>query len=298
MANDLSGKVALVTGSSRGLGKGIAIELGAGQATVYITARPTATEKENAIPSSTIEEVAEEINKRGGKGNCCPEDVKALFEKIEKEQNGQLDLLVNNAFSGVYHMLKVMGKKFYENEDPVDDYDMINNVGLRNNYICSVYAARLMVKRNSGPIVNITSIGAVNYLFNIPYGFGKEALIRMSADMAIELADKNVYSLALMAGGVKTEIVSATVLQGPEGPGKQYFSDGESIYNPGKVIAFLASHPELLKKYNGRAVTTTEISEEHNINDVDGRKHPDPRIHNYKKFLADVNDIHLEFLPK
>jgi dehydrogenase/reductase SDR family protein 1 len=80
----------------------------------------------------------------------------------------------------------------------------VNNVGLRNNYVCSVYAAKMMVKRQSGLMVNIVSIGGLSYLFNIPYGFGKEALIRMSADMAIELQDKGVHSIALMCGGTFT----------------------------------------------------------------------------------------------
>lgn len=74
-------------------------------------------------------------------------------------------------------MVKNLGKKFYEyDESPEDAYDIVNNVGLRNNYICSVYAAQMMAKRKLGVIINISSIGAVNYLFNVPYGFGKEAV--------------------------------------------------------------------------------------------------------------------------
>lgn len=98
-----------------------------------------------------------------------PDEIKALFEQIEKEQNGQLDVLVNNAYSAVYYMVKNLGKKFYEYEDPPEvAYETVNAVGLKNNFICSTYAAKMMAKRKQGVLINISSVGAINYLFNIP----------------------------------------------------------------------------------------------------------------------------------
>jgi len=294
----------LVTGASRGIGRGIATELGANHATVYITGRKEAPE-DIAPGCLTLEQVAEEINKRGGIGipvycdHSEPAEIKKLFERIDNEQSGKLDILVNNAFSGVFHMSANLEKKFYEFETtPEFDFDIINNVGLRNNYICSVYAARMMVKQKSGLLVNISSLGGINYLMNVAYGTGKAGLIRMSADMAIELADKNVQSIALLPNAVKTEIVQQTVMKGPEGPIKDYFKAGESIYYSGKVLSFLASHPDLMMRFNGQAVPTTEIIDEFGIVDIDGHKHRDERMDKFKDYVAKMNAVHLDALPK
>lgn len=216
----LSGKIALVTGASRGIGKGIAVELGAAGATVYITGR--SPDKALNFPSTTtLTEVADEINQKGGKGivafcdHTNPTDVKTLFEKIEKEQNGKLDILVNNAYSAVQFIGKNIDKKFYEiPEAPEDAWDTVNNVGLRNHYVCSVYASRLMAKNKSGFIVTVSSPGGIKHLFNIAYGVGKSACDRLAADMAFDLQDLGVTSIALWPGAVKTEIVQQTILNG------------------------------------------------------------------------------------
>jgi dehydrogenase/reductase SDR family member 1 len=114
--------------------------------------------------------------------------------------------LVNNAYKGVQTIFKNSETKFWEQAPEV--WDDINNVGLRNHYICSVYASRLMVKRNKGLIITISSIGSMMYLFNVPYGVGKAACDKLAIDCGIELKKYNVASLSLMVGAVKTELVT------------------------------------------------------------------------------------------
>jgi dehydrogenase/reductase SDR family protein 1 len=139
MAPSLAGRVALVTGASRGIGRGVALQLGESGATVYITGRKAAD----------LEKTCDEIKERGG--NAIPiimdhsndEEVKNLFEKIKKEQNGRLDICVNNAYAGVSAILNSTGKKFYDTP-AAEIWDAINGVGLRNHYLCTVYASRLV----------------------------------------------------------------------------------------------------------------------------------------------------------
>ena len=141
MAPNLSGKVALVTGASRGIGRGIALQLGEAGATVYITGRK----------ASDLEKTCDEVKARGAHSAVAvvmdhgqDAEVEALFERIKKEQRGQLDICVNNAYAGVGAIMESNGKKFHET--PVGIWDQINGVGLRNHYLCTVYASRMMVK--------------------------------------------------------------------------------------------------------------------------------------------------------
>ena len=158
MSPSLQGKVCLVTGAARGIGRGIALQLGQAGATVYITGRTAAN----------LEECAREIKERGGHpiaitmDHGVDSDVEKLFERIKTEQNGKLDVLVNNAYAGVSTIFNSTGKKFWETE-PVNTWDMINGVGLRGHYICTTLASRLMVPRKKGLIVNVSSSGGLKY---------------------------------------------------------------------------------------------------------------------------------------
>ncbi|KAK3085542.1 hypothetical protein FSP39_005011 [Pinctada imbricata] len=203
----LAGKVCLVTGGTRGIGKGVALQLGEAGATVYVTGR-TLTPKAGSVGGS-LTDTEREIAERGGR--CIPvqcdhskdEEIEKLFEKINKEQSGQLDILVNNAYAAFRVGEDVEKKSFWE--EPVSAWDSVNNVGLRNHYLCTVYAARMMVPRKRGLIVNISSIGGLRYLGDVPYCVGKEALDRMAVDCGHELIKHNVACLSLWPGVVKTE---------------------------------------------------------------------------------------------
>uniref|UniRef100_UPI00398F5394 dehydrogenase/reductase SDR family member 1-like n=1 Tax=Pristiophorus japonicus TaxID=55135 RepID=UPI00398F5394 len=201
MAKALIGKVCIVTGASRGIGKGIALQLGEAGATVYITGRNM----------DTLQAAAKEVEARGG--SCVPvvcdsskeEQVSALFGRVKQEQGGRLDILVNNAYAAVQGILSNHGKRFWEL--PASVWDDINNVGLRGHYICSVYAAQMMVEAKQGLIVVISSMGGLRYIFSVAYGVGKAACDRMAQDCALELRRDGVSYVSLWPGAVRTETV-------------------------------------------------------------------------------------------
>ncbi|EYC11252.1 hypothetical protein Y032_0051g2099 [Ancylostoma ceylanicum] len=281
----LTGQIAIVTGASRGIGRGIALQLGQAGATVYVTGRKPAESdaaSENYLPS--LEKTAKEITERGGKGIAAyvdhsnMEEVKQFFERIERDHNGQLDILVNNAYSAVKTIMETADKPFYECRPEI--WDDINNVGLRNHYFCSVYASRMMVNNGSGLIVNISSAGGLRYLFNVPYGVGKQALDRMSADMAVELKPKNVCVVSIWPGAVRTELIT-NMLDSQKAGGKtneriDIFKDGETTEYPGKAVVALASDDRRMEK-TGRTLITADIGSEYGFRDIDGRDPPNLR---------------------
>ncbi|CAH8649475.1 unnamed protein product [Schistosoma bovis] len=185
---DLTGCVCLVTGATRGIGKGIAVSLGKSGATVYLTGR-TSVPLNGGIGGS-LQETSDIINNFGGKAipvmvdHSNENEIENLFHQIDREQKGRLDIVVNNAYSAVTFLQKNMGKPYYEITDisPGEAWDVVNDTGLKNHYICSVLATRMMIeyqkKTNSsstrpGLIVNITSVGGKIYLFSVSYGSGK-----------------------------------------------------------------------------------------------------------------------------
>ncbi|CAJ0579446.1 unnamed protein product, partial [Mesorhabditis spiculigera] len=282
----LAGQIALVTGASRGIGRGIALQLGQAGATVYVTGRQPKNSdatKHDKYELPSLEKTAREINERGGKGIAvyCDhgdmENVKQLFEQIDKENAGQLDILVNNAYSAVTAIFDGTGQKFYEQAPEV--WDEVNNVGLRNHYYCTVYAARMMVKRDKGLIVNISSPGGLRYLFNIPYGVGKEALDRMSADTAKELKAKKVTVVSLWPGAVKTELVTGMQKEDTSGRNAQVakmFAEGETIEYPGLAVVHLANDPHRLN-LTGFTLVTADLGDRYGFVDIDGRRPPNLR---------------------
>jgi NAD(P)-dependent dehydrogenase (short-subunit alcohol dehydrogenase family) len=168
MSLPLAGKVALVTGASRGIGKGIALALAEKGATVYVTGR-TATAGHSSLPGS-LEETAAEVNRRGGQGvavqvdHADDEQVATLFERIRNEQ-GRLDILVNNAFA----VPDGLPEKHPYWEQPLTDWRMVD-VGVRSSYVAAWHAAKIMVPQRSGLIVAISGYTGVSYTFNVVFG--------------------------------------------------------------------------------------------------------------------------------
>ncbi|XP_028282469.1 dehydrogenase/reductase SDR family member 1 [Parambassis ranga] len=265
----LSGWVCVVTGASRGIGRGIALQLSEAGATVYITGRQ----------EKTLKQTAAEVNERGGR--CVPvvcdstknEDIEDLFERIKREQNGRLDILVNNAYAGVHAIFDNMGKKFWETDPSI--WDDINDTGLRGHYFFSVYASRLMVAQGWGLIVTISSMGGMRYIFNVPYGVGKAACDRLAADMAVELKSRGVTSVSLWPGAVQTELISEFILQkdvpqGADSKVKDAFANGETTELSGRCIVNLAKDKSLMSM-TGKVIMTSDLARRYGIKDVDGR---------------------------
>ncbi|NMF81952.1 SDR family NAD(P)-dependent oxidoreductase [Nodosilinea sp. P-1105] len=270
----LDGHIALVTGATRGLGKGIAIGLGEAGATVYITGRTL-----SASPKATgsLEETAAAVAKVGGVAIPVQVDhsddnqVKALFERIQAEQDGRLDLLVNNAYAGVAALRAAYGKPFWESEPGF--WDACNDVGLRSHYVASVYAARLMVPRQRGLICTLSSWGGLSYIFGVPYGVGKAASDRLAADMAVELKPHQVTSLSIWPGIVGTELMTQFAAEmGLGGTG-----NGEGQYNwetpllTGRAIAALAADSKVLRR-TGQVQIVAELAREYGLVDADGQR--------------------------
>lgn len=272
MSGPLTGKVALVTGASRGIGKGIALVLAEQGATVYITGR-TVREGDYYLPG-TVGGTAAECDERGkaseGRGvavACDHNDdaaVEALFARIASE-SGRLDILVNNAFTISEDLLEPKG--FWEK--PLSNLEMWD-VGVKSNYVAAWHAAKIMVPQGSGLIVAISGFAAVTYTYSVIFGTSKSAADRMARDMAIELEPHGVASLTLWQGLTLTEKAQDNLARMGDRMTKTITSmQGSSVEHPGRVIAALAADPAVMKRSGGEFVTA-ELAQEYGITDVDG----------------------------
>jgi NAD(P)-dependent dehydrogenase (short-subunit alcohol dehydrogenase family) len=273
----LAGKVALVTGASRGVGRGIALGLGEAGATVYVTAR---TSKPSApFAPGTIESAAREVDAAGGRGipvrcdHAVNAEIAALFARIEAEA-GRLDLLVNNAHSGVSEIAERAGKRFWEC-DP-GTWDRMNRVGLEAHYVASVHAARLMTARGAGLIVNVSSFGALAYVADVAYGAGKCALDRLTADMARELKPEGVAVVSLWPGLVRTELTTAAIADATPGYRRVFDAYAEAPIVSGRAVRALACDPRILK-VTGSVQIAAEVAARHGLRDDLGSRPLSPR---------------------
>ncbi|WP_333703381.1 SDR family NAD(P)-dependent oxidoreductase [Sphingobium yanoikuyae] len=272
MSAPLAGKVALVTGASRGIGKGIALVLAEQGATVYVTGR-TLREGDYYLPGSvggTALACSERGKVTGGTGvavacdHADPTAVAALFARIEEEA-GRLDILVNNAFSLADDLLEPKG--FWEK--PLSNLEMWN-VGVHSNYVAAWHAARLMVPRNSGLIVAISGFAAVTYTYGVVFGTSKSAVDRMARDMAIELAPHGVASLTLWQGLTLTEKARDNLARmGDQMTTSITSMHASSVEHPGRVIAALACDPDVMNRSGGEFITA-ELAQHYGLTDVDG----------------------------
>lgn len=288
MPSGLEDCVCIVTGATRGIGKGIAIELGAAKATVYITGRTLKSSTSDV--GGSLEETADAIRKAGG--NPIPvvvdhtqeAEVVELFNRVQREQKGRLDLLVNNAYSAVSFLLSNLGKPFYkiDGHTPGEVWDIVNNVGLRNHYICSTLATQMMINHQKdmsqssphrpGLIINVSSWGAETYLFSVAYGAGKCALDRMAKDMAYELNRNkiNVSVLNLWPGLVRTEHILACRSLAGDGSNEFNLEKSESPQLSGRVVVALATEPtEQLMARSGQVCVVSDVAKQHGIQDND-----------------------------
>ncbi|OUL35589.1 short-chain dehydrogenase [Nostoc sp. T09] len=276
----LEGKIALVTGATRGIGKGIAISLGEAGAIVYITGRSLDKSLADDGISGSLADTCAAVEEVGGV--CIPvqvdhsndEQVLSLFDRIQDEQHGQLDLLVNNVFSGVQALSDAQGKPFWDFEPSL--WDSCNNVGLRSHYVSSVFAARMMSKRNSGLICTISSWGGLSYIFGAAYGAGKSGCDRLAADMAVELKPYNIASLSLWPGIVGTEHISRLTSQMNENNATDQKNsliaeryNWETPILTGRVIAALAADSNVMRR-TGRVQIVAELAQHYRLVDQNG----------------------------
>ena len=250
----LTGKVAIVTGASRGIGKGIALVLAEQGATVYITGR-TVNEGDYYLPG-TVGQTAAECDARGkdsgGHGIAVACDhadnaaVAALFAQVQREQ-GRLDILVNNAFTLSEDLLEPKG--FWDK--PLSNWEMMD-VGVKSNFVAAWHAAQIMVPQGSGLIVAISGYAAVTYTYGVLFGTSKTAVGRMGRDMAVELKPHNVAAITLWQGLTLTEKAKDNLAKVADKMTSSITGQkGSSVEHPGRVIVALACDAQVMQRSGG-----------------------------------------------
>jgi NAD(P)-dependent dehydrogenase (short-subunit alcohol dehydrogenase family) len=280
---DLTGTVAMVTGSSKGIGKGIALELGECGATVYLTGRTF----EPAEGNAGLAAAAREIDDLGGTGiplQCDHRDdaqVEAVFARIARD-HGALDILVNNASPDFSPMV---GKNFWDL--PFDLLDDCLDVGPRSTFVATTFAVRQMLPRGAGLVVNVSSHGSVDYILSVPYGIGKAGIDKVTADTALELRDRGIAVVSLWPGLVLTERIMSRAVAGADGRLEVEGLDlelGESPRFSGRAIAALATDPDVMQR-SGRAFRASSLAREYGFTDVDG--HVPPEVRDLATYLGE-----------
>lgn len=271
-------RVAVVTGASRGAGKGIALALGAAGMTVYVTGRSAAESfgrlKGETLPG-TVFETARRVDALGGRGIAVVCDhrndaaVRQLFERVANE-SGVPDILVNNAT--FIHDALIDPGGFWEK--PLELVDILD-VGLRSSYVTSYYAAPLMAKAGRGLIAFTSSFGSSCYMHGPAYGAQKVGLDKFAADMAVDLASYGVAAVSLWLGPQITERSRVAMRARPD-QYEKFMEQGETPEFNGRVIYALANAPDLMSR-SGQTLVTAELAQVYGIQDEGGRKPPSYR---------------------
>jgi NAD(P)-dependent dehydrogenase (short-subunit alcohol dehydrogenase family) len=271
----LEGRIAVVTGASRGAGRSIAHVLGEHGATVYVTGRSSGSYRTENMPG-TIEDTAAEVSARGGRGvavrcdHTKDSDVESLFDRVQKEGQ-ELDLLVNSAWGGYEHHA---GQGFVAPfwEQPARHWEGMFTAGLRAHLFAARRAAPMMIAQKRGLIISVVAWAFGEYLGNLFYDVSKAATIRLAFALSKELAVHGVAAVALAPGFMRTERVMAAHAE-------QAFdlSATESPEYLGRAVAHLAADRDIMKK-TGQILTAGELALEYGFTDVDGRRPPPFRL--------------------
>lgn len=262
--SSLKGRICVVTGSSRGIGRGTAIALGEHGATVYVTGRSTG---EGEL---TIDTTAQLVSEAGGQGIAVRTDhsddaqIGALFERVGEEQ-GHLDVLVNNVYK--IPDPPAWGGGFWDH--PISIWDDQVGIGLRAHYVASWYAAPLLFAAGpGGAIINVSSPGGQSYHFSSSYGAGKAGLDRLGADMAVELQPKGIACCTVYPGTVATEFIQEWASKRGSD-----LSQAQTPLGVGRAIAALITAPDLMDR-SGSIQWIEDLGEEFDVRDEHGRLPP------------------------
>ena len=264
MSGPLSGRIAVVTGASRGVGRGTAIALGEKGATVYVTGRTTGSGE------LTIDSTAKLVDEGGGHGipvrtdHGVDSEIAELFRFVG-EESGELHLLVNNVYK--IPDPPAWGGGFWDH--PVSIWDDQVGIGLRAHYVASWYAASLLFSAGpGGAIINVSSPGGQSYHFSCSYGAGKAGLDRLSADMAIELRPQGIACCSVYPGSVATEFIKEwSAKRGTD------LSGAQTTLAVGRTIVALAMAPDLMER-SGTIQWVEDLAEEFDVVDEHGRRPP------------------------
>jgi NAD(P)-dependent dehydrogenase (short-subunit alcohol dehydrogenase family) len=275
----LAGKVALVAGATRGAGRGIAVELGAAGATVYVTGRTTRERRSEYDRPETIEETAQLVNRAGGEGiavpadHLVPDEVRALTDRIRAD-HGRLDVLVNDIWGG--ELLVEWGK-------PVWEHDLANglrmlHLAIDTHLITAHFALPLLIQRPGGLLVEVTDgtadYNAANYRLSPYYDLSKVAVNRMAWAHAKDLAQHQATAVSLTPGWLRSEMMldlfgvteenwrDATIAE-------PHFAISETPRFVGRAVAELAADPDK-HRWNGQSLSSGGLAQEYGFTDLDG----------------------------
>lgn len=273
----LRGRVALVAGGTRGAGRGIAVALGAAGATVYVTGRSTREYPARSRPE-TIEETAELVTAAGGVGipvrvdHTVPAEVEALFGRVAREQDGRLDVLVNDVWGG--DELSEWGKPFWEGT--LAHGLLMQERAVLSHLITSYFGAPLMVARGQGLIVEITDGTDYSYRGNLVYSLAKVGAIHLAAGMAADLRPHGVTALAVTPGFLRSEAMldhfGVTEENWREGAQRDpHFIASETPAYIGRAVAALAADPRVAAK-SGQTLSSWGLAREYGFTDLDSSR--------------------------
>jgi NAD(P)-dependent dehydrogenase (short-subunit alcohol dehydrogenase family) len=290
----LEGKVALVAGATRGAGRGIAVELGAAGATVYVTGRTTRQQQSEYARPETIEDTAEQVSAAGGRGiavrvdHLLAEEVRGLVERIRTEQ-GRLDVLVNDVWGG---------EKFIEWSTPVWKHDLRNglrmlDLGVRTHLITAHFALPLLIERPGGLLVEVTDgtaeYNAANYRISPFYDLAKVSVTRLAWAHARDLAPHAATAVALTPGWLRSEMMLETFGVTEETwrdatKRVPHFVISETPRFVGRAVAALAADPERAR-WNGQSLSSGDLAKVYGFTDLDGSR-PDAW-----RYMREVQDV-------
>ena len=279
--SSLAGKVALVAGATRGGGRGIAAELGAAGATVYVTGRTTRAQQSEYQRPETIEDTAELVTSLGGKGiavqvdHLVPQQVEALVARIRQEQ-GRLDVLVNDIWGG---------ENLFEWNKAVWEHNLENGLRLLRlaidtHLITAHYALPLLIKAPGGLMVEVTDgtadYNADHYRLSVFYDLAKTAAIRMAWDHAKDLEKHGATSVAVTPGWMRSEMMlghyNVTEANWQDATKTQpHFAISETPRFVGRAIAALAADPEKAR-WNGQSLSSGGLAQVYGFTDLDGSR--------------------------
>jgi NAD(P)-dependent dehydrogenase (short-subunit alcohol dehydrogenase family) len=279
MSSPLAGKVALVSGGTRGGGRGIAVALGEAGATVYVTGRSTRERRSEIDRPETIEETAEQVTEAGGDGipvavdHLDPEQVAALVERIDSD-HGRLDVLVNDIW-GAEHL--------FEWDKPVWEHDLdrglrLLRLAIDTHLITSHHALPLLVRRPGGLVVEVTDgtaeYNAGHYRVNAFYDLAKTSVIRLGWSLAQELRPHGGTAVAITPGWMRSEEMlehySVSESNWRDGTARTpHFCISESPRFVGRAVAALAADPEV-SRWSGQSLSSGGLSQVYGFTDLDG----------------------------
>lgn len=289
----LRDKVALVAGATRGAGRGIAVELGAAGATVYVTGRSTRERRSEYDRPETVEDTGDLVTAAGGRGIAVPTDhlvtaeVEALVTRISDEQ-GRLDVLVNDIWGG---------EKLFEWDTPVWEHDLDNGLRLlrlavETHAVTNHYALPLLLRHPGGLVVEMTDGTAAynreTYRVSFFYDLAKSSVLRMAFALGQELGPRGATAVALTPGWLRSEMMLDNYGVTEENwrdalEHNPHFGISETPYYVGRAVAALAADPDVAR-WNGESLSSGQLAQAYGFTDSDGSR-PDAW-----RYLVEVQD--------